>query len=214
MTLPAEIKPKDSVELEIGYEGMIPLDMTRLTRVGVPTEIALHTSWDQIGRSFTAVRGAGYVAWYPMTTESADFSDGNSLFEVVNRWKAREAGSEFKANVSVSTTGEEGPPTVLCGASGDFSAAYGGIQTALSLRDEVRLGAVTPTFVTAKYVARSKPPLNLFSFPGHETGAATYSMRSIRLRNLSTNGSASRKRRLQSPISSILMRLRLRAAPC
>ena len=62
----------------------------------MPEEIAKHTSWDQIGPSFTAVRGAGYVAWYPITTESADFSEGNSLFEVVDRWKAREAESEFK----------------------------------------------------------------------------------------------------------------------
>jgi hypothetical protein len=91
VTLPGEIKPKDSVELEIGYEGVIPRDTTRLTRVGVPEEIAKHSSWDQIGSSFTAVRGAGYVAWYPITTESADFSEGNSLFEVVDRWKAREA---------------------------------------------------------------------------------------------------------------------------
>jgi hypothetical protein len=62
VTLPAEVKPKDSVELEIGYEGVIPQDATRLTRVGVPAEIARRTSWDQIGAAFTAVRGAGYVA--------------------------------------------------------------------------------------------------------------------------------------------------------
>src|ERR1700693_5520593 len=32
VTLPAEIKPKDSIEVEIGYEGVITLDATRLTR--------------------------------------------------------------------------------------------------------------------------------------------------------------------------------------
>src|SRR5450759_5925110 len=48
VTLPAEIKPRDSVEIEIGYEGVIPLDATRLIRVGVPAGIAKHTSWDQI----------------------------------------------------------------------------------------------------------------------------------------------------------------------
>src|ERR1700681_4364984 len=101
VTLPAEIKPKDSVELEIGYEGVIPLDTTRLTRVGIPEGTAKHTSWDQISPSFTAVRGAGYVAWYPITTASADFSEGNSLFEVVDRWKAREARSEFKVGLSL-----------------------------------------------------------------------------------------------------------------
>src|ERR1017187_9857955 len=112
VTLPVEIKPKDSVELEIGYEGVIPLDATRLIRVGVPEGIAKHTSWDQISPSFTAVRGAGYVAWYPITTESADFSEGNSLFEVTDRWKAREAESEFKAKISMSRASGEEPPLI------------------------------------------------------------------------------------------------------
>src|SRR5580704_16786490 len=39
VTLPVEIKPKDAVEIEIGYEGIIPLDTTRLTRVGIPEGI-------------------------------------------------------------------------------------------------------------------------------------------------------------------------------
>src|ERR1035437_831465 len=145
VTLPVEIKPKDSVELEIGYEGVIPQDATRLIRVGVPEEIAKHTSWDQISSSFTAVRGAGYVAWYPITTESADFSEGNSLFEVVDRWKAREAGSEFKAVISLPGAGEEGPPTVLCGAHGGGSAEFGRNWSALAACDEMRLGTATPT---------------------------------------------------------------------
>jgi len=42
VTLPAEVKPKDTVELEVGYEGVIPLDATRLARVGVPDAIARH----------------------------------------------------------------------------------------------------------------------------------------------------------------------------
>ena len=86
VALPAEIKPKETVEVEIGYEGVIALDATRLTRVGVPEGVAKHTSWDQMSPTFTAVRGAGYVAWYPITTEAADFSEGNSLFEVGDRW--------------------------------------------------------------------------------------------------------------------------------
>jgi hypothetical protein len=175
VTLPAEVKPKDSVELEIGYEGVIPLDTTRLTRIGVPEGIAKHSSWDQISPSFTAVRGAGYVAWYPITTESADFSEGNSLFEVADRWKAREAGSEFKAFVSLGGEGETGPPTLLCGASGGGSAEYGEVWSALGSCDQKRLGTITPTLVSARYVVLSKPPLTLFSLRGDENGAVTYS---------------------------------------
>jgi hypothetical protein len=176
VTLPVEIKPKDSVELEIGYEGVIPLDTTRLTRVGVPDAIAKHTSWDQISPSFTAVRGAGYVAWYPITTESADFSEGNSLFEVADRWKAREAGSEFKARVIMSRESAARAPLTICSPGGLRMIEE--ISRAQQVSGEcswARLGTITPTFVMASYVSEPKPPLTLYSLPGDESGAATYS---------------------------------------
>ncbi len=175
VTLPAEIKPKDSVELEIGYEGVIPLDTTRLTRIGVPDEIAKHSSWDQIGPSFTAVRGAGYVAWYPITTEAADFSEGNSLFEVADRWKAREAESEFRVNLRSSQENSESASVVLCDGQGGGSAEPGRIQAVSTECAWSPLGAVTPTFAMAEYAVASKTPLKVFSLPGHEAGAATYS---------------------------------------
>jgi len=176
VTLPAEIKPRDSVELEIGYEGVIPLDTTRLTRVGIPEGIAKHTSWDQISPSFTAVRGAGYVAWYPITTESADFSEGNSLFEVVDRWKARAAGSEFKAKIVASGVTGEAPRFMICSPDGQrFIEAMDRAQQVSAECSWVRLGTVTPTFVFANYQDQSKPPFYLFSFAGHEEGAAKYS---------------------------------------
>jgi hypothetical protein len=175
VTLPVEVKPKDSVELEIGYEGVIPLDTTRLTRIGVPEGIAKHSSWDQISPSFTAVRGAGYVTWYPITTESADFSEGNSLFEVADRWKAREAGSEFKLALSSHGEGGGAAPTLLCGAqSGTVSAESGGDR---GIRVECGwspLGTVTPTFALAEYIDKFQAPLKLFSLPGDENGAVTY----------------------------------------
>jgi hypothetical protein len=181
VTLPAEIKPKDSVELEIGYEGVIPRDTTRLTRIGVPEEIAKHSSWDQIGRSFTAVRGAGYVAWYPITTESADFSEGNSLFEVADRWKAREAGSELKVQFSYLETRADVLPSLLCGVEHGYHGRN--VSTnAEAVRWESAmsclwspLGTVIPTFVIARYVSPKQAQFGLHSFPGHEAGAATYS---------------------------------------
>jgi hypothetical protein len=176
VTLPAEIKSKDSVELEIGYEGVVSRDTTRLTRVGVPEEIAKHSSWDQIGRSFTAVRGAGYVAWYPIATEAADFSEGNSLFEVADRWKAREAGSEFKARITMSgETGEQSPSMICTPGSDTIVPQSGGAPVVTAECSWPQLGAVTPTFAMGNYQNRSKPPIDLFSLPGHEAGASTYS---------------------------------------
>jgi hypothetical protein len=175
VTLPVEIKPKDSVELEIGYEGVIPLDTTRLTRVGIPERIAKHTSWDQISPSFTAVRGAGYVAWYPITTESADFSEGNSLFEVVDRWKARVARTKMEINLCTTSTAPNEPYIVMNepprkeGSGGGYDG-----HTCRGFRFE-QVGTATPTFAIAGYVSGSKLPLILLSLPGHEAGAVTYS---------------------------------------
>jgi hypothetical protein len=180
VTLPVEIKPKDSVELEIGYEGVIPLDATRLTRVGVPEGIAKHMSWDQISASFTAVRGAGYVAWYPIATESADFSEGNSLFEVTDRWKAREAGSELKVKFSYSEIRMDAFSSLLCGVEKRYHGGLVGTNTETgSVENGVDcawspLGTVTPTFVMARYLSPKQPQVSLFNFPGHEAGAATY----------------------------------------
>ncbi len=175
VSLPAEVKPKDSVEVEIGYEGVIPLDTTRLTRIGVPDEIAKRSSWDQISPAFTAVRGAGYVAWYPITTESADFSEGNSLFEVVDRWRAREAGSEFKAKVAMSHMSGEPPPLIICAPGDSGYEQISRAQITSANCSWTRLGAVTPTFAMAHYDYEPKQPLMLLSLPGHEAGAATYS---------------------------------------
>ena len=175
VTLPAEIKPKDSVELEIGYEGVIPLDATRLTRVGVPDEIARHSSWDQIGRSFTAVRGAGYVAWYPIATESADFSEGNSLFEVTDRWKAREAKEEMKVDLCTGLVDTTMPFMIMNEPPRKEGNGGGYDDHICRLYRFEPLGTVTPTFAIANYVSTFKAPLTLLSLPGHEAGAATYS---------------------------------------
>jgi hypothetical protein len=175
VTLPAEIKPKGSVELEISYEGVIPLDMTRLTRVGIPADIARHTSWDQIGKSFTAVRGAGYVAWYPIATDSADFSEGNSLFEVGNRWKAREAGSEFRATLKMSSEGGGRAQTIICTPGAESLTEETGRTQQMSAECTwTALGIVAPTFAMARYHGNSKPPLAVLSLDGHESGAGTY----------------------------------------
>ena len=91
VTLPEAIRSEGTVDLEIAYEGVIMLDATRLTRIGAPEDQANSSDWDQISPNFTAVRGIGYVAWYPIATECrVTLSEGKSLFEVVGRWRARE----------------------------------------------------------------------------------------------------------------------------
>lgn len=115
VSLPAEVPPGGGVELEVGYEGVITLDATRLTRLGMPKEMAVHSDWDQIGKPFSAVRGVGYVAWYPIATEVGNLSEGSSVFEVVGRWKKRERDARLRISVSVpSESADAVAPLTFC----------------------------------------------------------------------------------------------------
>ena len=68
------------------------------------------TDWDQISTKFTAVRGVGYVTWYPIATEATSFAEGNSVAERLGRWKEREFGSTMHLQIAV--TADEGDAPV------------------------------------------------------------------------------------------------------
>jgi len=184
ITLPAQVKPEDSIELEVAYEGTIPLDSTRLTQIGVPEVIARHASWDQITPSFTAVRGVGYVAWYPISTESADFTEGNSMFQVANRWKRREASSEM--NISACSSDDQTPPDAVLmgdrspgvrGGSGGGSDHHPQQKFLCVLHRFEPAGIDAPTFAFAKFkkqTAGGSPLVTVHSLDNHDSGATTY----------------------------------------
>lgn len=95
VTLPREIPPQGSVEVEVGYGGAVPQDATRLERVGTPKEIAAANEWDRVSATFTAVRGVGYVTWYPVAMQAASLSSGREFSETLGRWKQRHLLSQM-----------------------------------------------------------------------------------------------------------------------
>jgi hypothetical protein len=174
VTLTSEVPPKGIVDLEIGYEGTIPLDATRLTRIGLPEDRARHSDWDQIGKSFTAVRGIGYVAWYPVATESANLSEGNSVFETVARWKTRELQAGMKIRLSYS--GGAAPAVPQCngeaGGVRSFKRAGQGYESANECSFP-SLGETVPLFVLGPYETLDQPPVNISYLPEHKPAAQT-----------------------------------------
>lgn len=113
--LPQPVAPGGSVTLTLAYSGTIPHVSRRLTELGTPEEIALRTDWDRISPGFTAVRGVGYVAWYPVAIEPALLSEGNEVFRRVNEWKARNGRARFEATILVF--GERGSRSVVVGTT-------------------------------------------------------------------------------------------------
>jgi hypothetical protein len=177
VTLPQAVAPKGAVELEIAYEGVILLDATRLTRIGTPEEAANSTDWDQIGPAFTAVRGAGYVAWYPIATEVANLSEGNDLFEVLGRWKTREAGSKMHVQVGGTRDGYDAPPQVLldgiqCVAGVYEQTGRGQHAVADCPSQPLRLGV--PALVIADYQVLERPAIEVRYLRGHDVAATNF----------------------------------------
>jgi len=177
VVLPRPVLPKQSIDLEIGYEGIIPQDATRLTRIGVPADTAKHSDWDQIGRTFTAVRGIGYVALYPIATEAVSLSEGNSVFEEVGKWKQREAGAEMRIRLIHSdTTGLA--PILFCNGRGSVLGEEN-VGRAYSGETECRfqsLGTTVPLFLIGNFNALDKPAVNISYLSGHKSGAEDYAL--------------------------------------
>src|SRR3981081_1721140 len=175
VTLPEAVAPKSTIELEVAYEGVVVLDATRLTRIGTPEAAANSSDWDQISPKFTAVRGAGNVAWYPLAAEVANLSEGNSFFEVLGRWKVREARSKMHLQITVSS--DDGSPPDLLVNDTSCRIMYeqiGRAQLITAECDFPAAGPPGPAFVIGEYQLVLRPVVEVHYLPGHEVAATNY----------------------------------------
>jgi hypothetical protein len=173
VTLPQEVAPHGTIDLEIAYEGVVVLDATRLTRIGAPEDAAKNTDWDQIAPDFTAVRGAGYVAWYPIATDVANLSEGDSLFEVLARWKAREARSQAHMKISLSRNSETPPVELvvddpLCIVTRKESGQEQRIESDCTFHS---LQLTVPSFAIADYGTVDRNSITIYNLRGHAAAA-------------------------------------------
>ncbi len=146
INLPVEVAPRATVELNVAYEGSIPRDATRLTRMKPPAELATRSDWDALGTRGGAVRGLGYVVWYPVSLEAVRLSDGNAVFAAIADWKLRHAESKMKVTFALITAADT-HYGVICNALG--SGANGVCEYA-------SLGNTVPAFAVGEYEASTK----------------------------------------------------------
>jgi peptidase M1-like protein len=175
VTLPEAVAPKGTVDLEIAYEGVIVLDATRLTRIGAPEAAARSSDWDQISTKFTAIRGAGNVAWYPIATEAVDLSEPHTVSDVVGRWKARESAS--KMHFHIEETGEGEPPQILvAGATCGVTTLEQMDLAHLLVTDcaPMSLGPIIPLLIISRYEVLERPDITVRYFHGHDAAATAY----------------------------------------
>jgi hypothetical protein len=116
------------------------------------------------------------VAWYPIATESADFSEGNSMFRVVERWKKREQDSSMKLSIGTDEGGDTSALIVMCNGkliNGDTrggSPHYHWAQCAFD-----RFGSAVPMLVTGTLTEKATSgPMAIYALTPNEAGASTY----------------------------------------
>ena len=176
IALPKDVPPGDSVELTLGYEGVISLDATRLTRIGLSQTAAIHSDWDEIGRGFSAVRGAGYVAWYPVAMEAGNLSEGTSLFEVLGRWKTKARDARMRIRFEYASLADDAnSPLILCIGKTMPGVTRGQSSSSHSTDCSYEpVGMSVPGFVAAEYEFLHRPNLEIAHRAENKTKAEKF----------------------------------------
>ncbi len=122
ITLPQPLAPGASLALTALYSGAIPQTSERLTRIGAPAAQAFAEDWDAIAPNNpdapaegTALRGFGYVLWYPVSAPPVFLGDGAKLFQAVGRTRLRESVATFRLRLAVEYVGEPPDAAYFCG---------------------------------------------------------------------------------------------------
>ncbi len=184
VTLPAEVAHGASVTLDVQYGGTLTQDSRRLMRMGAPEDVGARNDWDQISDAFTAVRGLGYVVWYPVAIDAVSMSDGNAVFDAIAAWKYRHQHSEFGARVVVAGAATEGLCVALnsavssCGESRDLpdSESGGKLKEFSNTLTLPGLGETVPAFAIANYQSLDRPTISFLHLPEDTSIARDYAL--------------------------------------
>ncbi len=162
LTLPNPVAPGASVSVEFNYSGTISLNTGRLLRVNTPGTYATRSDWDEITEN-CAVRGLGYVAWYPVSMESALLTDGAAVWDRIADWKQRHRGSTLEATFNV-------PAGKVLVTNADESTTSGESEHILYHS----LASITPTFAIAAYQLIDRPGITVYHLAEHTQLARDY----------------------------------------
>ena len=200
VTLAAAVPPRGTVDLDVSYEGEVSADLTRLTRIGVPEAEARRSDWDQVSPEFTAVRGAGYVAWYPVAMQAASLSEGNAIFAELAQWREREQGAGMQVELCTLVEGEQAPVVVMNGRELAVSGGLQGNSGRMTKCGEYALEALgreTPTFAVGQYQTLERPAISVTHLPEHRADAQDYALAAEKAEPLVTDWLGERRQKVR-----------------
>jgi hypothetical protein len=164
LTFSKPVAPGAYVNVSFAYDGTIPLNTGRLLRVNTPGTYAAKTDWDRISDSFSAVRGLGYVVWYPVAMDSVTLADGPAVWDAIAAWNQRHRASSLKADFTVPA-GQQ----LVSNADSSQILADGTVEL-----NYASLGVHAPTFVLGTFTKTERPGMTIYSLPDHTQLARDY----------------------------------------
>jgi hypothetical protein len=109
------IAPRQTIAVDLTYEGTAALSATRLEQIGTPTEVAESSDWDRVADEFVGLRGFGNVAWYPVASVPVALGDGAKFFAEAAEARQRQSQATVTMKVTEEFFGEAPNLAVLDG---------------------------------------------------------------------------------------------------
>ena len=173
--LAAPLAPGQSLRIDGSYSGAIAPSAQRLTSLGTPHDLAIHSDWDEISAPFTGLRGFGNVVWYPVSSVPVVLGDGARLFNEVGTHKLRLSAAHLRVRLTVEFPYGQ-PPTiaVIDGASvplniasqGSLDPDSDGVATASF--EIPQIGFEAPSLFVAQRTSHPGPGFTAWTLPENE----------------------------------------------
>jgi hypothetical protein len=167
ITLPEPLAPGGSMPLTALYSGTIAPSANRLVRLGGPVDQSLLSDWDAISTGETALRGFGYVTWYPVAAAPVFLGDGTKLFQEVGSAKLRASAATIRLRLATEYVGDPPDAAYFCGRRGQLVA----ISDNPNLPEAESPGIATVSFEPERLGFRT-PDLFITNAAPNDTGTA------------------------------------------
>ena len=177
------LAPGASLSLDVTYSGVISPSAQRLLAIGTPEDLALASDWDQIGVSFTGLRGFGNVAWYPVASVPIILGDGARLFDAIGEHKLRLAGARFRLRLTVEFPRGQAPTVALINGHpaaltvtepGGLDQEQEVTSVATASLDDAVLGFEAPSLLVAIRTAHAGANLTAWTLPGDDPAVQSW----------------------------------------
>jgi hypothetical protein len=171
------LPPGASLQLDVTYSGVIAPAAPRLQVIGTPDDVAFHSDWDQIGVSFTGLRGFGNVVWYPVSSLPVILGDGARLFDEIGLHKLKLTGAHFRLRLTVEFPHGQAPTVALINGHpaaltitepNDLDQANEVAGVATASLDGATLGFEAPSLFVAIRTSHPGANLNVWALPDEE----------------------------------------------